>query len=77
MVGLKMVLRSLGRNAILAGSMIVVVVAPALSPVVSPALAMVGGAPRVTGGAGQSVVTILGSYGTVCTATAVAVQTVP
>src|SRR5277367_5136464 len=68
MAGLKMVLRPLGRNAILTGSMMVVVLAPALSP----ALAMVGGAPRVTEGAGQSVVTILGSYGTVCTATAIA-----
>jgi secreted trypsin-like serine protease len=68
MAGLKMVLCSLRRNAILTGSMIVVVLAAALSP----ALAMVGGAPRVTDGPGQSVVTILGSYGTVCTATAIA-----
>src|ERR1700741_2294931 len=72
MTGLKMVLRSLRRNAILPGSMSVVVLAAVLAAVLSPALAMVGGAPRVTGGTGQSVVTILGSYGTVCTATAVA-----
>jgi secreted trypsin-like serine protease len=72
MTGLKLVLRSLGRNGILTCSMIVVVLAPAVSPGLSPALAMVGGAPRVTEGPGKSVVTILGSYGTVCTATAIA-----
>jgi secreted trypsin-like serine protease len=63
MQGLKLVLRSLGGNTILIGSVI---------GALSPALAMVGGAPRVTEGAGTSVVTILGSYGTVCTATAIA-----
>ena len=37
-----------------------------------PASAMVGGAPTATEAAGGSVVMILGSYGTACTATAVA-----
>ena len=36
------------------------------------ALAMVGGAPPAADGAGRSVVMILGSYGTACTATAIA-----
>jgi hypothetical protein len=36
------------------------------------ALAMVGGAPPAGDGAGRSVVMILGSYGTACTATAIA-----
>jgi secreted trypsin-like serine protease len=35
-------------------------------------LAMVGGAPAATDGAGRSVVMILGSYGTACTATVIA-----
>jgi hypothetical protein len=39
---------------------------------VAPAAAMVGGAPPAADGAGRSVVMILGSYGTACTATAVA-----
>jgi len=37
-----------------------------------PAAAMVGGAPAAADGAGRSVVMILGSYGTACSATAVA-----
>jgi len=37
-----------------------------------PALAMVGGAPAVAEGIGRSVVMILGSYGTACSATAIA-----
>jgi hypothetical protein len=37
----------------------------------APALAMVGGAPEATNGAGRSVVMILGSGGTACTATAI------
>ena len=37
-----------------------------------PAAAMVGGAPAAADGAGRSVVMILGSYGTACTATAIA-----
>ncbi len=37
-----------------------------------PASAMVGGAPPAADGAGRSVVMILGSYGTACTATAIA-----
>lgn len=39
---------------------------------ITSASAMVGGAPVATDGAGRSVVMILGSYGTVCTATAIA-----
>ena len=38
----------------------------------APALAMVGGAAAAADGAGRSVVMILGSYGTACTATAIA-----
>jgi Trypsin len=38
----------------------------------APARAMVGGAPPAAEGAGRSVVMIVGSYGTACTATAVA-----
>jgi hypothetical protein len=38
----------------------------------SPAAAMVGGAPPATDGVGRPVVMILGSYGTACTATAIA-----
>lgn len=44
----------------------------ALSPRLPPALAMVGGAPPAADEVGRSVVVILGSYGTVCTATAIA-----
>jgi hypothetical protein len=39
---------------------------------VAPARAMVGGAPPAADGAGRSVVMILGSFGTACTATAIA-----
>jgi len=39
---------------------------------IAPASAMVGGAPPAADGAGRSVVMILGSYGTACTATAIA-----
>jgi Trypsin len=39
---------------------------------VAPASAMVGGAPPAADGAGRSVVMIVGSYGTACTATAIA-----
>lgn len=39
---------------------------------IAPAAAMVGGAQPATNGAGRSVVMILGSHGTACTATAVA-----
>jgi hypothetical protein len=39
---------------------------------VAPAAAMVGGATPAADGAGRSVVMIVGSYGTVCTATAIA-----
>jgi hypothetical protein len=38
----------------------------------TPAAAMVGGAPPAADGVGRSVVMILGSYGTACTATAIA-----
>jgi hypothetical protein len=39
---------------------------------ITPARAMVGGAPAAADGAGRSVVMILGSGGTACTATAIA-----
>src|SRR5476651_1912750 len=38
----------------------------------APTAAMVGGAPAAADGVGRSVVMILGSYGTACTATAIA-----
>jgi Trypsin len=41
-------------------------------PGLPPVLAMVGGAPPAADGVGRSVVMILGSYGTACTATAIA-----
>ncbi len=44
----------------------------AATSVFTPAAAMVGGAPPAAQGAGRSVVMILGSYGTACTATAIA-----
>ncbi len=47
-------------------------VAPSSLPGSAPALAMVGGAPPAADGVGRSVVMILGSYGTACTATAIA-----
>ena len=47
-------------------------VTPGVLPGRAPALAMVGGAPAAADGAGRSVVMILGSYGTACTATAIA-----
>lgn len=40
--------------------------------VLAPAAAMVGGAPPAASGAGRSIVMVLGSYGTACTATAIA-----
>src|SRR6202795_3078492 len=39
---------------------------------IAPTRAMVGGAPPAADGAGRSVVMVLGSYGTACTATAIA-----
>src|SRR5690349_12670603 len=42
------------------------------APVMAPARAMVGGAQPAAHGAGRSVVMILGSHGTACTATAIA-----
>ena len=47
-------------------------VAPSLLPGGIPAAAMVGGASPAAEGVGRSVVMILGSYGTACTATAIA-----
>jgi Trypsin len=44
----------------------------AAAAAVAPARAMVGGAPPAADGAGRSVVMILGSFGTACTATAIA-----
>jgi len=49
-----------------------VAIAAAIGPAIAPGLAMVGGAQPAAGGAGRSVVMILGSYGTACTATAIA-----
>lgn len=43
-----------------------------LTATIAPAAAMVGGAEPAANGAGRSVVMILGSYGTACTATAIA-----
>ncbi len=43
-----------------------------LSIALAPAAAMVGGAPPAADGVGRSVVMVLGSYGTACTATAIA-----
>ena len=51
--------------AIMAGGAIV-------ATCLAPSLAMVGGAPPAGDGAGRSVVMVLGSYGTACTATAIA-----
>ncbi len=48
------------------------VVAPVIVPGLAPVSAMVGGAPPAADGAGRSVVMVLGSYGTACTATAIA-----
>ena len=56
-------LRSLYRGAILAGSLVAASI---------PAAALVGGALPAADGTGRSVVMVLGSYGTVCTATAIA-----
>ena len=49
-----------------------VVAGPVAVPGLGPASAMVGGAPPAADGVGRSVVMILGSYGTACTATAIA-----
>jgi hypothetical protein len=48
-----------------------VAIAAALGTGLAPGGAMVGGAPAVTDGVGRSVVMILGSHGTACTATAI------
>ena len=47
-------------------------VMPGVAPRGASAVAMVGGAPSAADGVGRSVVMILGSYGTACTATAIA-----
>lgn len=60
------------RFARITALVIAAVVAPMLAAGLAPTLAMVGGAPPAAGGAGRSVVMILGSYGTACTATAIA-----
>jgi hypothetical protein len=46
--------------------------AAAAAAAATPAMAMVGGAQPASDGAGRSVMMILGSYGTVCTTTAIA-----
>jgi len=48
------------------------VIATALAAALAPVLAMVGGAAPAADGVGRSVVMILGSYGTACTASAIA-----
>jgi len=48
-----------------------VAVAAIIGAGLAPGFAMVGGAPPVADGIGRSVVMILGSYGTACTATAI------
>lgn len=55
-------------------SLVTLVAAISLTATVSPtpAAAMVGGAPAAADGVGRSVVMILGSFGTACTATAIA-----
>ena len=60
------------RFARIAAPVISALVAPMLAAGLAPIQAMVGGAPPAAGGAGRSVVMILGSYGTACTATAIA-----
>jgi hypothetical protein len=61
------------RLAVLALSGAIGLVAvPGSLPLAAPAMAMVGGAPPAADGAGRSVMMILGSYGTACTATAIA-----
>ena len=52
--------------------LILLAIAAVMLPGVLRAPAMVGGAPPAADGAGRSVVMILGSFGTACTATAVA-----
>jgi len=56
----------------LAKAPIGVVVGLLAAAVIAPAIAMVGGAQPAADGAGRSVLMILGSYGTACTATAIA-----
>ncbi len=48
-----------------------VAIAAFIAAGLAPGLAMVGGTPPAADGVGRSVVMILGSYGTVCTATAI------
>jgi secreted trypsin-like serine protease len=62
----------LRRESVLAMVAIAALVVPGLAPGLAPSLAMVGGAPAAADGVGRSVVMILGSYGTACTATAIA-----
>jgi hypothetical protein len=50
---------------------VTIAIAAALGAAIAPSRAMVGGAPAVADGVGRSVVMILGSYGTACTATAI------
>src|SRR5580693_1047718 len=61
------IVRATARSAIAC-----VCMALAAASTFTPAAAMVGGAPPAAQGAGRSVVMILGSYGTACTATAIA-----
>jgi Trypsin len=54
------------------GGAVSLFVALAAASLLTQAAAMVGGAPPAAQGAGRSVVMVLGSYGTACTATAIA-----
>jgi len=56
------------RSALVPPALVAVILSAAA---VAPGTAMVGGAPAASGGVGSSVVTILSSYGTFCTATAI------
>jgi hypothetical protein len=60
------------RIAAFAAGTLGLAVAPRAVSSIGPALAMVGGAPPAASGVGRSVVMVLGSYGTACTATAIA-----
>ena len=55
-----------------AGLFTALVIAAMSGAAVAPSAAMVGGAPPASGSVRNSVVTILSSYGTFCTATAIA-----
>lgn len=59
-------------RSLLSSALAIFVMAAAGGAVMAPSAAMVGGAPVASGNYGNTVVTILSSYGTFCTATAIA-----